>query len=150
MEVLIWVEFKLDIFKILEYQLKYYFKIRLITTKVLYTDFFLSFLAFSMEKNFFESWWINFFLKKYEWWRITTHKNEQEMEIISSHALTYFPTFHTNQVFSFFILLSNGALVLIYLQHISSADQSVYGLAFSNLFSSLKHWGDILETKQRR
>ena len=50
-----------------------------------------------------------------EEWRTSTHKNEYEMKSISLHASTYFPTSYTNQVFllSFFMLLSNGALVVI-------------------------------------
>ena len=45
-------------------------------------------------------------------WKTSTHKNEYEMKSISSHASTYFPTSHTDHVFSlsFSMLLSNGAL----------------------------------------
>ena len=45
-----------------------------------------------------------------------THKNENEMERNSSHASTYFPTSHINQVFffSFSMLLSNGVIVTKY------------------------------------
>ena len=45
-----------------------------------------------------------FFTKINEGWKISTHKNDHEMENISSHASTYFPTSHTNQVISFSFL----------------------------------------------
>ena len=64
-------------------------------------------------KNFL--WWLrkkNFSQKNNERWRTSTHKNEYEMNSISSHASTYFPTFHKNTLFlfSFSMLLSNTPL----------------------------------------
>ena len=49
--------------------------------------------------------------KNNEGCRTSTHKNEYETESILSHASTYSPTSHTNQVFflSFIVLLSNRA-----------------------------------------
>ena len=69
------------------------------------------FLTFSMEKISLGVEEENFSTKNNKGWRTSTHKNEHEMESISPHASTYFPTSHTNQVFlfSFYMLLSNGA-----------------------------------------
>ena len=46
------------------------------------------------------------FTKNNEGHRIYTHKNDNEMENITSHASTYFPTSHTNIIKCFYFHFS--------------------------------------------